>query len=207
MTMNRVIHAAIRRDLARLESALGVVPDGDTARARELERAYVNLQRELTQHHLGEDDVVFPFLGRSGAPWDLLRSMEDEHHAMADALAETRDAMAVYASSSSAADAARARASVARTQAVVDQHLTHEERDLEPVLRSHLGTSEWKAVEKQLRPRSPAATGQFLAWIQDGMTDESRTYLRETIPPPVTFLLSRLAGRKYHREIASAWTR
>jgi hypothetical protein len=126
---------------------------------------------------------------------------------MAAALAETRDAMAVYGSSGSAADRARARASVAHAHAVVDQHLTHEENDLEPVLRPHLETPEWKAVEKQLRPRSPATTGQFLAWIQDGMTDEGRTYLRTTIPPPVTFLLSRLAGRKYHREIAPAWTR
>ena len=207
MTMNRVIHAAVRRDLGRLESALDVAPDGNVARARELQRAYVNLHRELTQHHVGEDDEVFPFLARSGAASDLLRSMDDEHHAMAEALAETRDAMASYGSSSSAADAARARASVARTHAVVDRHLTHEENDLEPVLRPHLGTPEWKAVEKRLRPRSPAATGQFLAWIQDGMTDESRTYLRATIPPPVTFLLSRLAGRKYHREIAPTWTR
>ncbi|HEX6754915.1 MAG TPA: hemerythrin domain-containing protein [Mycobacteriales bacterium] len=207
MTMNRVVHAAVRRDLARLESALGAARDGDVARARELERAYANLHEELTRHHEGEDDVVFPFLAESGAPSDLLKSMDEEHHAMAGALAETRPAMAAYASSGSATDAARARASIARTQAVVDQHLTHEENDLEPVIQPHVGTTAWKAVEKKLRPRSPAVTGRFVAWIQDGMTDEGRRYLRATIPPPVTFLLSRLAGRKYHRDIAPTWRR
>lgn len=33
MTMNRVIHAAVRRDLARLESALATASDGDLDRA------------------------------------------------------------------------------------------------------------------------------------------------------------------------------
>ena len=37
------------------------------------------------------------------------------------------------------------------------------------------------------------------------MTDEGRAYLRSTMPPPVTFLLSQLAGRAYHRDIAPAW--
>lgn len=207
MTMNRVIHAAVRRDLARLQSALSSARDGDVARARQLEKAYANLQRELTQHHEGEDDLVFPYLAKvDGAP-DLLKDMEEEHHAMAAALAETRTAMAAYASSGSAADAGSARESVGRTQAVVDQHLTHEENDLEPLLGPHLETPEWKAVEKRLRPKSPALTGRFMAWIQDGMTDDGRTYLRSTIPPPVTFLLSRLAGRSYHREIAPTWQR
>ena len=205
MTMNRVVHAAVRRDLERLESALRGARDGDVARAGELARAYANLQRELTQHHEGEDTFVFPFLDRVGGDPDLLKAMDDEHHAMAEALAETRTAMAAYASSGSAGDAETARASVARTREVVDRHLNHEENDLEPLLVPHLQSAEWKTVEKQLRPRSLSVTGKFLAWIQDGMTDEGRTYLRATIPPPVTSVLGRIAGRAYHRDIAPAW--
>src|SRR5829696_4052002 len=207
MTMNRVIHAAVRRDLARLASALGAARDGDVARARQLERAYANLQRELTLHHEGEDEFVFPYLARIGSAPDLLEAMDDEHQAMAAALGETRTAMTAYASSGSAADAGRARDSVARTQAVVERHLTHEENDLEPLIEPHLGTAEWKTVEKQLRPRSPAVAGRFLAWIQDGMTEEGRTYLRSTIPPPVIVVLGRVGGRSYHRDIAPTWQR
>ena len=40
MTMNRVIHGAVRRDLARLEAALAVAPDGDRERAGALRDAY-----------------------------------------------------------------------------------------------------------------------------------------------------------------------
>jgi hypothetical protein len=64
MTMNRVIHAAVRRDLARLESALAAAADGDLARANQLHVAYANLHRQLKHHHEGEDAYVFPFLER-----------------------------------------------------------------------------------------------------------------------------------------------
>jgi hemerythrin-like domain-containing protein len=205
MTMNRVIHAAVRRDINRLESALGSIRDGDVARARQLEAAYANLHRELTNHHEGEDDLIFPFAAKVNGAGDVLKAMDDEHHAMAAALAETRAAMTVLASTGSAADAKTARESVARTQAVVDRHLTHEENEFEPLLRPHMETSEWKAIEKQLRPKSIADTGNFLAWVQDGMTDDVRTYLHSTIPAPVTFLVSRLAGRTYNRDIAPVW--
>jgi hemerythrin-like domain-containing protein len=205
MTMNRVVHAAVRRDFERLESALGSARDGDVARASQLDRAYANLHRELTHHHEGEDQFVFPFLARAGGDPDLLKAMDDEHQAMADALAETRSAMAAYGSSGSARDAENARASVARTRVVVDRHLSHEENDLEPLLEPHLQSAQWKRVEKQLRPRSPAVAGRFLAWISDGMTDDGRAYLRSTIPAPVTSLLGRIAGRAYHRDIAPTW--
>ena len=205
MTMNRVIHEAVRRDFARLEAALAAAPDGDLARARRLEQAYANLHRELVQHHEGEDRVIFPYLATVGVPSDLLTAMDDEHHAMADALVDTREALSAYASSGSAADAERARASVARTRSVVDRHLDHEETELEPLLEPHLESEEWKAVQKRVRPKSLAVTGRFLAWIQDGMSNEGRSYLRGTIPPPVTAVLGRVAGRAYHRDVAPVW--
>jgi hemerythrin-like domain-containing protein len=207
MTMNRVIHAAVRRDLERLDRALAAAPDGDLARAGELERAYANLHRELTHHHEGEDRFVFPFLTTVGVDAELLKAMDDEHQAMADALAGTRAAMAAYAASGSAGDAEAARVSVTRTREVVGRHLDHEEDDLEPLLVPHLRSAGWKTVEKQLRPGSLAVSGRFLAWIQDGMTDGGRAYLRSTIPAPVTALVGRIAGRAYHRDIAPVWRR
>ncbi len=205
MTMNRVIHAAVRRDLARREEALGAVSDGDTARAGQLLRAFENLRRELTHHHEGEDELIFPMLSGLRADPLLLEAMESEHQAMAAALTDTTAAMERYAATASADDARAARESVVRTQQVVDQHLTHEEQDLEPVLLPHLESAEWKAVEKKLRSQPPGVAGRFFAWIEDGMDDESRTYLRATVPAPVRFILGRFFGRQYHREIAPAW--
>ena len=207
MTMNRLIHAAVRRDLERLEAALGSAPDGDRARAADLERAYAYLHSELTRHHEGEDAYIWPMLAKVGVGQELLGAMQEEHHAMADALAETSTAMTTYAASGSAADAAAARASVVRTQEVVERHLAHEENELEPELQPHLETPEWKAVEKQLRKAPPKVAGNFFAWLTDGMSEPHRAYLRSLVPAPVVVLLSKLFGRTYIKEIAPVWTR
>lgn len=203
--MNRVIHAAVRRDLARFESALAAAPDGDRARARQLQVAYAQLHEQLKHHHEGEDTHVFPFLARVDGATELVEVMETEHQAMADALAGARTAMDTYGSTGSAGDAHAAKDAIVGANEVVERHLRHEENDLEPLLLPHLETPEWKAVEKRLRPPSLAESGRFMAWVQDGMADEERTYLRATIPAPVTFLLSRLAGRSYYRDVAPAW--
>jgi hypothetical protein len=113
-TMNRVIHAAVRRDLDRLDDALGRMTDGDVPRARALERAYRNLHDELHHHHVSEDTHIWPMLASVGVDRQLLDAMESEHSAMAEALAETGAAMATVAASGSRADAAAARDCCAR---------------------------------------------------------------------------------------------
>ena len=205
-TMNRVIHAAVRRDLTRLDDALGRAADGDVARARRLQLAFANLHHQLQRHHHGEDRFIYPFVAALEPAAELLGEMDDEHRAMADALAETRAAMDAYAATASAADAAIARRSVVRTAGVIGRHLDHEEHDFEPLVLPHLDSKEWKAVEKQVRGSSLSEAGNFFAWLQDGMSDEDRAFLRATVPPPVTFLLSRLAGRTYRREVAPVWS-
>lgn len=203
--MNRVIHGAVRRDLDRLSTALGRLQDGDTARAGALERAYANLRTELTHHHEGEDTYIFPMLGRIGVDQALLDAMESEHHAMADALAETAEAMGTVARTGSKADAAAAQASVVRTREVVERHLRHEEEELEPQLNQHLESPEWKAVEKKLRSQPLGVAGRFFAWVTDGMSDEHRAFLKKTVPSPVVTVLAKTFGRRYYKDVAPTW--
>ena len=205
LTMNRLIHAAVRRDLDRLSGALDTFPDGDKARARDLDRAFVNLRRELTHHHEGEDTHIWPMLAAAGVDGGLLCDMESEHHAMAEALSETGAAMTSLALSGSGADAAAARASVVRTQAVVERHLTHEESELEPQLHPLTDTPEWKAVEKKLSRQPPSVAGPFFAWLTDGMSKGHRAFMRTLVPAPVVTLLAKVFGRRYNRDIAPIW--
>ncbi len=205
MTMNQVIHAAVRRDLKRLSEALGAAAEGDRARARDLERAYENLHRELIHHHEQEDRLVFPALHDLGVDTSLLRDMDAEHHAMAEALERTTGLMRRYSETAASADAGAARAAVEHAREVVEAHLAHEEQALDPLISSHAETDEWKRVEKQLRKGSPTTTGCFLAWLTDGMDPEAQTYLRSTIPPPVVMVFSKVLGRRYQREVAPVW--
>jgi hypothetical protein len=205
MTMNRVIHGAVRRDLARLDAALADFPAGDVERGRQLARAFGHLRTELTHHHEGEDAHVWPMLATVGVASDLLETMESEHASMSAALAETDAAMGRLGASGSAADAAAARESLQRTRAVIEGHLDHEEADLEPQLVKQFGSPEWKAVEKKLRSQPPAVAGSFFAWVTDGMGVAERSYLRSTVPAPVVFVLSRVLGWRYLREVAPVW--
>jgi hemerythrin-like domain-containing protein len=205
LTMNRVIHAAVRRDLDRLDHALGSMADGDRPRARALERAYRNLHDELHHHHVGEDTHIWPMLASVGVDRRLLEEMESEHTAMAEALAGTGSAMATVAGRGSAADAAAARASLLRTRDVVERHLQHEETELEPQLAPHHDSPEWKAVEKKLRSQPLPVAGRFFAWLTDGMSEEHRAYLKQTVPTPVVTVMSRVFGRRYHKEVAPTW--
>lgn len=207
MTMNRVIHGAVRRDLARLAAALDDVRDGDRARAGELRRAYDQLHAQLAHHHHGEDTHVWPWLATTGADPALLEAMHGEHAGMSAALIASSAAMAAYADTGSAAAAAAARESLRRTTEVVERHLRHEEDELEPVLVPHLGTAGWKAVEKKLSRQPPVVAGMFFAWVTDGMGAAERAYLRSEVPAPVVAVLSRVFGRRYHREVAPVWRR
>ncbi|WP_193608469.1 hemerythrin domain-containing protein [Nocardioides lijunqiniae] len=205
MTMNRVIHAAVRRDLDRLESALADFPEGDAARAAALQRAYGELRHQLHHHHVGEDTHIWPMLAGFGVDAGLLSAMESEHHAMAESLTSVTTAVDALAGDPSAERAATARVRVADAREVIDQHLTHEENDLEPVLLPYLDTPEWHETEKKLRSAPPRVAGEFFAWLQDGMEPEHRAFLRQSVPRPVTFVLTRVLGRRYHREVAPTW--
>jgi hemerythrin-like domain-containing protein len=205
MTMNRVIHGAVRRDLARSAAALDSLAVGDTARADDLARAFANLRRELTNHHESEDTHAWPALQELGADPGLLEAMETEHADMSQALADTDTALSTLARTGTAADAAAARQSLERTRQVVDRHLTHEETDLEPVIQKYAETPEWQAVEKAFRRHPPTVIGPFLAWLTDGMEDDERSYFRGAVPAPVVAVFTAVFGRRYTKQIAPVW--
>ena len=206
-SMNKVIHAAVRRDLRRLESALGEVSDENRPRAAGLNKAWTNLRHQLVHHHTQEDTILFPVVVQLGAEMSLVQAMESEHQEMSRALDAIDEAMHSYATSGSAADAADAAAVVRRGSAVVDQHLAHEEEELEPFLVQHQEAPEFQAALRQLRRQPPVVAGWFFAWLQDGADPEAQAWLDAEIPGPIRFVFGRVLGRGYHRGVASVWSR
>ena len=205
-SMNKVIHAAVRRDLARLGGALDEVTDGDRRRATDLGRAWRNLRDQLRHHHEQEDTILFPVVVHLGDRPGAGRGARGRAPGDGRALDEIDTAMGSYATSASAADAADAADAVRRGTTVVDQHLAHEEGELEPLVRDHLETPEWKAAMRQLRKQPPRQAGWFFAWVEDGASDggpsrSSRPRSRRRSG----CILGRVFGRGYHRTIAPVW--
>ena len=205
LSINQVIHAAVRRDVGRTEQALRTLPDGDTARARQIRTAWRNLVRELTHHHEAEDEHVWPFLQSRGVDLALLEEMEAEHVAMKQALASVSTSLDSVVAAPSTFNAAAAADEVARAREVINGHLDHEERDVEGPMGELADDEEFKAMTKKLRPASPVDAANSLAWMQDGAGERERSSLRAAIPGPVITVLTLLLARRYRREVAPVW--
>jgi hemerythrin-like domain-containing protein len=206
MTMNEIVHAAVRRDLARVEAALRAFPDGDSQRARQLQRAWDSLWEQLHHHHESEDAYVWPYVRSLGVlPAELVDEMEAEHSAMAAAMTEATAGVHGLVADPRREVAERVADQVAEAARVTVAHLVHEEREVMPTVVERVDTPEWKAVEKQLRKAPPGLAGRLFAWVQDGADDRTLASLRANVPPPVLFVFSKVLGRSYHREVAPVW--
>ncbi len=206
MTMNRLIHSAVRRDLARIEQGLRDLQDRDRTRADAIQRTWDNLSAQLSRHHRGEDDHVWPWLRSLGIDPEVLDAMESEHAELAAALGRAGTAVEAACREASHDQAVAAADAVAEANTVVGRHLAHEEDELEPLMRPHLDTPGWHAVEKQLRSVPPTTAGWFFAWVQDGASSEESAYLRSVMPGLVVWVLTNVFGRGYTKDVASAWS-
>lgn len=205
--MNKVIHGAVRRDLDRFRRALDSFTDGDRERAAELHRAWVNFDAQLTEHHEGEHELVWPALRTIGVAEANIESFESEHAALAAALATTRAAMDKLRTTASRVDADAAAAAMAQLQTTTVTHLDHEEQETEPTLAEHHGHAAIKEMARKFgRRASPPKAGIFFAWLQDGATPEEQTALRASVPGPVLAILGGLFGRRYRKDIAPVWS-
>jgi hypothetical protein len=204
--MNTIIHAAFRRDLARFEAALGEFPAGSRARADQLAEAWDNFAAQLHQHHGDEETIFWPALRAVGADEALVGHLGDEHAHMLAALDAADTSMRALPADPSAATAQTARTSVAELARTVEEHLVHEERDLEPFMVSRLDTPQLKQAQVAVRKAHRRGAGTFFAWLADGNDPDVASALRHEVPAPVLFVLTRIAGRGYRRRIAMVWT-
>ena len=207
MSMNKVIHHAVRRDLDRFVGALSSFPAGDVERAAALGRAWENFDTELTYHHEGEHDIAWPALESIGVSRELLTTLDAEHDTMAAGLDRAREAMLALQRTATAEDAAAALAAFTDLRSVTVDHLDHEESEIEPVYLAKHDTPEMVAMGKKFgRDRSPKQAGAFFAWLLDGASDAERAAIGESIPGPVLAILTGLFGRRYRKNVASVWS-
>lgn len=204
MSMNRVIHGAVRRDMDRFIEALTVFPGGDRARAQQLGAAWDNFDQQLTFHHEGEHEIAWPALQSIGVSKDLLDTLDAEHDAMAAALGETRSAMKTLTRVATADAAKKTLASFETLQAVTLNHLEHEEAELEPVYLKNRETPEIKEMGKKFGKVSPSRGGVFFAWVLDGASPAEQETVKGEVPGPVLTILG-FFGRSYRKNVAPVW--
>jgi hypothetical protein len=206
MSMNTVIHGAIRRDLDRFVGAVTTFKAGDSARAQQLGRAWANFDLQLTDHHEGEHEIAWPALESVGVTPETIAQMDAEHETMAAALAEARTAMRSLASTAGQGEAETALSALMRLRDVTVEHLDHEEREIEPIYLANAEGPEMKEMGKKFSRTSPAKAGVFFSWILDGATGEQKQALTSSVPGPVLKILTTLFGRSYRKDVAPVWS-
>jgi hypothetical protein len=207
MSMNKVIHGAVRRDLDRFRRALDAFTDGERDRAEALHRAWANFDAQLTEHHEGEHEIAWPAMKAIGIAGPTIESFDAEHEQMAADLAATGEAMAALRRTATRADAAAAAAAMQALQTTTVTHLDHEEQATEAVLAQHEGDPAVKEMGRKFSRRvGPAKAGIFFAWVQDGASPEEQAALAASVPRPVLAVLGGLLGRRYRKEVAPVWS-
>lgn len=206
MSMNSLIHAALRRDLQRFADALDAFRDADAVRAGQLRTAWDFFYGELDYHHRSEHSIVWPTLRAVGVDDALLAQMDAEHEKLAAALDAAGEKLRALQQTPTRAAADEARTAIATLRSVAEEHLQHEERDVEPTYVANRGRPELKAMGRKFaRDRSPLRTGDFFAWLENGASAEERAGLRHELPPPVLAVFSRVLGRRYRSQVAPVW--
>lgn len=207
LSMNKAIHGAVRRDLDRFLTALSTFPPGERSRAQQLGAAWANFDGQLARHHEGEHTIAWPALKSVGVSKELLATMDVEHEAMAEALAETRTAMGALTRTAGLEESRAALATFQHLQVVTVAHLDHEEAETEDVYLGRRDTPEIKAMGKAFGKVSPTTGGTFFAWVLDGASPDEREAVTRDVPGPVLSIVGGFFGRGYRKNVAPVWKR
>jgi len=187
----RALHAALRRDLARLRDAAARL-DGAAGAPPTVLAGWDAFRTELENHHSAEDDDLWPVLRRElSDPGELaaVDAMVAEHREIPPALA------AVDAALRGGGDLA---APVERLSAVVLDHLGHEEREVLPLIERHLTRAQWRAfLLTERRRRAPRERPEFLAWILDDAGEQDAAAVLTELPPPARLVYRRVLQPRY----------
>jgi iron-sulfur cluster repair protein YtfE (RIC family) len=198
------MHNAFRRNLAGLA---GLAKDADTTPSADerFEREWNAFRERLHRHHAAEDDDLWPILrARLTSPADLasVDQMVEEHHALALAIDELDGALSARHGTGTETDASSALDRLSRT---LRDHLDHEERDVLPLVESHLSRAEWRSfLVTERRQTPPPARPAFLGWVLDQAgPDDTRAVLAE-LPPPGRLAYRWLIGPRYRKQREAA---
>lgn len=181
MTMMYVLHHAFRRDLRDFRDAVGRTRVTDPQAWSRLQERWQLFTTELHAHHVKEDTVLWPLLtqrARAAGDLDAVRVLEEmeEEHAVLDPLLTSCDAsFSVLARRPDAEELAGLVLELAELEAVLDQHLGHEEAAAVAILQRYVGGAEWDKLERE-KFRGKQSLGharRFLPWAFKGLPPEA----------------------------------
>lgn len=205
--MMRIVHTALRRDLARTQVALAeLAVDPDDRRRVAVATHLQWMMTWLHHHHESEDAGLYPYVrARNPGAAALLDEMDADHQEILPAMAAVERAASEYAASAEARPAAAQALEVLLTSLL--PHLKREEEEMMPIVSATITDREWRELDQvhniaPLPKRELAATG---LWTVDGLAGEDYDHVAHLVPPVPRFLISKVLIHGYRRAANRRW--
>ncbi|MEV7600338.1 hemerythrin domain-containing protein [Kitasatospora sp. NPDC089797] len=171
----RLVHAAMRRDLARMPNALRLLQPDEEDKGEALLRHWTFMTAMLTCHHEQQDTRIWPIVRRFAPELRLLLNwLEADHHNLDHSF--TRVTTLVRIASRDTGSAWPVAYAMEDLAARLETHLRIEERQLLPRMeRVVTGNSRLGGLGELLdllRGADGPGTADALAWLLDGVDPE-----------------------------------
>jgi hypothetical protein len=208
-TMMRIVHDALRRDLARSSKTLAESARHDQRRAVGAHLGW--MMGFLHAHHASEDDGLYPLVrsraDRVTGAVEVLDRMAADHDVIARATTDLERAAAQLALDPSDAATRQILAELDALSAVLLPHLRAEEDDAMPIVSKLLSAPEWQAIEQRhnLDPKPMSDLGFEGHWLIDGADEADRATVLRLVPAVSRFVLLHGFARRYRRHADACW--
>jgi hypothetical protein len=209
--MMRIVHNALRRDLARARATLTQAGRARPAQERAVGAHLTWMMGFLHAHHASEDEGLYPLVRErargSVDALEVLDRMTRQHDAIALAAAAVEAAGKALVTNPSDDATQHTIDALDALAAVHLPHLQAEEDDAMPITSRMVTAGEWQAIEKKhnLDPKSMSDLGFEGHWLIDGASDADRATVLGLVPPIPRFILLHGFERRYRRHAAACW--
>ncbi|MEU3918064.1 hemerythrin domain-containing protein [Streptomyces sp. NPDC029004] len=198
-----LIHRGHRRESRLLVELIAAAGPGDTARARDLADHFRDYRLGLHNHHVGEDELLWPLLlSHVDLEADVVLRMEAQHEEIASTLARAEAALPGWESTAGEEERDALVAALVEHRAVLVEHLDDEERSLLPLAEQHLSVREWDALGDHFRANTPKPKLLFfLGVLLEDADDSERSTILSALPLPARLLWYAVGRPQYARRI------
>jgi hypothetical protein len=202
----QIPHSIFRGEFRRAPSMVRNVAAGDAHRADVVAGHLHFLLEALTDHHTAEDELLWPRLQeRAHAELEQVIGEMEHQHAQIHEVSETLGSqVASWDSDPSSAHRDAVADTCDSALALVEEHLSAEEREVLPVAARVISQSEWDEIGEQAMGALPKDKRMLvLGTIRYWAPPERSAVVASDIPRPVRPFVTALADRAFRKEAIS----
>jgi hemerythrin-like domain-containing protein len=205
-TMMGIVHAAMRRDLARARIVLEDERCLTPARRAALAEHLLWLMHFLHEHHDGEDTGLYPMVRRADPSLgEALDAMDAEHVLIHPAMEALETSVREWQNDQTATPSVLE--AIASLEAVLNPHLEHEEREMMPLVSRAITQRQWHAWDQAANIKSKSTMDLAYSghWMVDGASPAVFDTVVHEVPALPRFVLLRFLGGPYRRRRTAMW--